>query len=91
MRLLIDIDLSSADVTMFDSYETVVLERLSTYGARIEMRVRSVDRQREVHLLFFPDADSLVQFRNDAVRQSVIDRWEKCGATSTSVEVDPLL
>lgn len=88
MHLLVDVDLSSADIAMFDSYEAVVLDRLSAYGARIEMRVRSVDRQREVHLLFFPDADSLVKFRNDAIRQSVIDRWEKSGATSTSVEVD---
>jgi hypothetical protein len=90
MRLIADIDLSEASIGIFEAYERTVLPRLSVYGGRLEMRVRSADQQREIHLLFFPDRESLVSYLDDPVRQSVMDQWDSCGATSSTVEVEAI-
>lgn len=90
MRVLADIDLSNADLEVFEAYEAAVLPRLEVYGGRLDLRIRSSDQQRELHLLYFPNADSLSRFRDDPIREGVMDQWKACGATSTTIEVETL-
>ncbi|MDB5460186.1 MAG: hypothetical protein JWO72_1927 [Caulobacteraceae bacterium] len=88
MRRLVTIDLAGADLAMFEAYEAKVLPLLEKYGARLEMRVRSVDGQCETHLLFFPDAQSVEGYRSDPNRVAVLTEWERSGAKSSIVEVE---
>jgi len=87
MLILAQIDLSNADLALFDEYESTVLALLEKYGARIEDRLRSADDRAEVHLLYFPNAGSLAAFRNDPIRASAQDIWERSGASSSLTEV----
>jgi hypothetical protein len=88
MHLLVDTDLLTASIETFEVYERIALSRLPIYGGKLEMRVRYTDQRRELHLLSFPDAESLTSYRNDPIRLSVIDQWNTCGATSTITEVE---
>lgn len=87
MLLLVTIDLSAADVALFDSYEARVLPLLATHGATLEARVRALDGQREIHLLHFPDAQAFAAYRADPQRESAQPLWAQCGARSEVVEV----
>lgn len=85
--MLAQIDLSCADLGLFEKYEAAVLAQLEKYGARLEERLRSTDGTAELHLLYFPDAESLTAFRGDPVRASAQEIWEQSGASSTLTEV----
>ena len=87
MFILSEIDLSAADIELFEAFEMAVLPRLAIYGARLESRLRSVDQTRELHILYFPDSDHLSQYINDPVRQEEMQRWKACGARSSTTEV----
>ena len=43
MRQLVTIDLTSADITLFEGYERKVIPLLGKYDGRLELCVRSVD------------------------------------------------
>ena len=88
MRMLVQFDLSEADLALFESYENQVLALLPHHGAKLETRVRSIDGRREVHLLHFPNARAREDFRNDPARLAIQDVWKRCGARSTSEEVN---
>lgn len=88
MLLLVRIDLSNADVPLFEKYEEKVLALLGDHGAKLKERLRSKDGLAETHLLEFPDTMALEGFRADPARQSVQDMWERCGASSVITEVD---
>ena len=88
MRLLVNIDLTGADLAMFEAYEAKVLPLLERHGGRLEMRVRSLDGSCETHLLFFPDDLSLEAYRSDPGRVSLLSEWEACGARSTRMAVE---
>jgi len=88
MLLLVQIDLSSADLPLFEAYEERVLALLSNYGAKLEERLRSSDGQREVHLIDFPSTEALDAFRNDQTRSAAQDMWKRCGASSVLMEVN---
>lgn len=90
MRRLVTIDLSDADVPVFDAYEATVLSLLDKHGGRLEMRVRSLDGCSETHLLFFPSAQAFENYRADPIRVAAQDDWQRCGAKSVVTEVDVL-
>lgn len=81
--ILARIDLSFADVALFEAYENQVLAQLAQHGARLIERLRSEDGTAEFHLLDFPDADALDAYRSDSVRLAAQPIWEACGATSS--------
>ena len=87
MLMLAQIDLSRANLALFEEYESTVLSLLQRYGARLEERLRSTDGTAELHLLYFPDAPSLAAFRSDPVRAAAQEIWEQSGASSTLTEV----
>jgi len=87
MRLLVTIDLTEADVKIFEAYEATVLPLLKKYGARLEMRVRALDGSCEIHLLCFPDADAHQNYLADPVRAAARHQWEQSGAKAAGMEV----
>ena len=88
MKIFVQIDLSEADITEFEDFETRVLALLPRHGGSLLARVRSKDGNREFHLLGFPDAVALAAFRSDPARLEFRSLWERCGATSTLLEVE---
>ncbi|MEO6339024.1 MAG: hypothetical protein ABIO39_03200 [Caulobacteraceae bacterium] len=82
------IDLTHADLNLFESYEATVLPLVARYGGRLEMRVRASDGSSETHLLYFPDGHSYEAYRSDPDRVAVLDQWERCGARASVVEVE---
>lgn len=87
MLILVQIDLSGADLALFESYEARALAVLGQHGGRIEERVRTVSSTTEVQLLYFPDEAALSAFRSDPSRAALRALWVDCGATSTISEV----
>lgn len=80
---LVTIDLAQADLDVFDRYEAAVLALLPKHRGRLEIRVRTLDRQTETHLLYFPDDQAFDSFRSDPARLALADEWKRCGAAST--------
>jgi len=87
MLILVQIDLSSADLASFDRYKKAVLALLAGHGASLIARVRATDGRSETHLLQFPDAAALDAFKADPARTALQGLWTACGASSTVTEV----
>ncbi|HEY2534097.1 MAG TPA: hypothetical protein VGJ20_40275 [Xanthobacteraceae bacterium] len=87
MLRLVTIDLASADLPVFESFEAKVLQLVSKYGGRLEMRVRALDNSSETHLLYFPNAQNYDSYRSDPARLAALVEWERSGAKSTTIEV----
>ncbi len=87
MRILVRIDLSRADLRLFEAYEEEVLALLSRHGAALEARVRTLNEREEVHLLHFPGGDELEAFLRDPVRLAAQEKWMACGAKLISEQV----
>ena len=87
MFILVQIDISKADLALLDAYEAQVLPLLAPHGAQLIERLRTVDGNSETHLLHFPDADALDAFRADPARMALQHMWLRCGASSTLTEV----
>lgn len=87
MLLLVTINLSKADIVLFESYEKTVLSLLPKYGAKLESQLRATDNSREVHLLSFPDIKSHQAYLEDGDRLRARSIWDKCGAEASSIEV----
>ncbi|WP_375779432.1 hypothetical protein ACE103_11085 [Bradyrhizobium sp. ma5] len=87
MLILVQIDLSGADIALFESYEARALALLSKYGGRLEERVRAVSSTAEMQLLYFPDERALSAFRLDPSRAALREDWVRCGASSQLSEV----
>ena len=88
MRRLVTIDLTHADLSLFESYEAKVLPLVERYGGRLEMRLRAVDGASETHLLYFPDGQSYEAYRSDPDRVAILGEWERCGARASVIEVE---
>ena len=82
MLRLVTIDLSQANLDVFERYETGVLALLPKHRGRLELRVRALDGQTETHLLYFPDEQSFNAFYSDPARLALADEWNRCGARS---------
>jgi hypothetical protein len=88
MLLLVEIDLTAADLELFEEYEACVLALLAGYGASVEARLRSVDQSSEIHLLQFPSEEMLDAFRCDPARVAARDLWARCGAKASTRKVE---
>ena len=87
MLIFVEIDLTAADLPLFEAYEAQVLRLLGKYDATLEARHRALDDSREFHLLRFPDAAAREAFRADPARLAAQEMWVKCGASAVSREV----
>lgn len=88
MRRLVMIDLTNADMAIFEAYEAKVIPRLEEYGGSLETRVRSLDETLETHLLYFPNPQSFNDYLSDPVRLALASEWAQCGASSQIIEVE---
>ena len=84
MLRLVTIDLSYADLEMFERYESEVLRIVPKYGGRLEMRVRALDERKETHLLYFPDETAFERCRSDPARLALSSLWEQSRARSVA-------
>lgn len=91
MLILVQIDLSSANIRLFDDYETRVLALLEKHHGKLLERLRSTNGQCEFHLLHFPSADALNAFRADPAREALQELWGQSGASSQLNEVERLI
>jgi hypothetical protein len=80
---LVTIDLSQADLDVFERYEASVLALLPKHRGRLELRVRALDGQTETHLLYFQDEQAFDAFLSDPARLVLADEWKRSGARST--------
>lgn len=90
MLILVQIDISKADLALFDAYEAQALGLLRQHSGQLVERVRSTDGTSEVHLLDFPHADAFNAFRADPMRTALQELWSRCGASSKVTEVQRL-
>jgi hypothetical protein len=68
VQFLLEIDLSGADIELFDRYEDVALRLFAEHGGVVLARVRDVGELREWHLLGVPNRASWEAFRSDPRR-----------------------
>lgn len=87
MLILVEIDLSDADVALFETYEDKALALLERYNASLQMRVRSVDQLTETHVLYFDNRECFEAFLADPSRAAMKTQWEACKAISKVSEV----
>ena len=87
MHKLIVVDLTAADIGLYESYERKVIPLLNKYGGRMESGVRSVDGMTETHILYFPDVKSFEAFLSDPVRTQLQGEWQLTGAMTTITNV----
>jgi uncharacterized protein (DUF1330 family) len=86
----VTIDLTGADLGVFEAYESKVLALLEKHGGKLEMRVRALDGSCETHLLHFPSAQAFETYLSDPARLAIRGEWERSGARSTAIEVNRL-
>jgi hypothetical protein len=90
MRLLVQIDLSDADLARFEAYEAVMLALLPEHGGVLELRVRGTERPTETHVLAFPSQAHFDAFVADPRRIALAQDWADCGARADRWEVAPV-
>lgn len=90
MLLHIQIDLTAADIALFEAYEAAVLPLLADYGAALKLRLRAPDGRGEIHLIAFPDEAALAAYRADPARIAAQPLWDRSGAAATMMEVVPV-
>jgi hypothetical protein len=88
MLRLVTIDLSQADIGLFEAFEGAVLPLVAEHGGEVVKRLRALDGRSETHLLHFPDAAAFEAYRSDPRRLGVLGDWEASGAKSTVIEVE---
>jgi hypothetical protein len=86
--LLVQIVRIPADgIDAFQLFESRVLPLLAAHGGMLERRMRSADGQIEIHVISFPSAAALDQYRNDPERVRHLPLLEQSGAVAQLVEV----
>lgn len=80
MRLRLQIDLTDADLVLFEQYEDAVLALLPAHGAVLELRERAPDGLGETHLIRFPDQAAFDAFIADPRRLAFAQFWSASGA-----------
>ncbi len=88
MKLLIQIDLSSADLDRFEAYERAVLALLSDHGGVLELRVRGTDEATETHVIAFASEAGFDDFVHDPRRIALAQAWVDCGAKAQRWRVE---
>lgn len=87
MLILVQLDISEAEMALFDDYEAQLTSLLGRHGGKLLERLRSTNEKSEVHLLYFPDAEALDAFRAVLARAALQELWLKCGSSSSLTEV----
>ena len=82
IRVVVQIDLSAADLDSFEAYESEVLELLEDHGARLHVRLRGRDRPAEIHILSFPSRESRQNYLADPRREMLQPLFKQSGAKS---------
>ena len=90
MQKLVVLDLTLADIALFEAYERKIMPLLSKYGARLEQAIRSIDGMTETHLLYFPENVSFEKFLSDPSRAALKDEWKLTGVTTTITDVEQI-
>lgn len=90
VRKLVVLDLTCADVELFESYERRVLPLLGKHQGKLELSIRAVDSSTETHVLYFQDANCFDSFLADPGRIELKDMWLRTGVTSTISDVEPV-
>lgn len=80
MKLVVQFDLTGADLRAFDIYEKAVLGFLGDHGGVLEQRLRAVDGACETHILSFPDRDAYAAYIADPRRAARAPILAACGA-----------
>jgi len=88
MRKLVVLDLSSANIDLFESYERKVIPLLSKYEGKLELSVRSVDGTTETHVLYFSDNLRFEGFLSDPSRVALKDNWARSVVVSAISDVE---
>lgn len=87
IRLVVQIDLTDANVPAFEAYERIVLDLMPDHGGKLEQRLRGVGRPVETHVLSFPSQDAFDAYLNDPRRTRHAEAWRSCGARADRWEV----
>lgn len=90
MHHLVVINLTQADLEMFEAYEAAVLPLVAKHGGGLEFRVRARDGSSETHLLYFPGEQAFEAYLTDPARVAAQDAWARCGAKSSVTLVAPV-
>lgn len=86
MKLVVQFDLSHADLRAFDIYEKAVLGFLHDHGGVLEQRLRAVDGCCETHILSFPDRSAYDAYIADPRRAARAPVLAACGAKARAWE-----
>ena len=74
-------------IEAFAAYEDAVLPLVADHGGRIERRLRSRDHADEVHLIWFPTAESFRSYRDDPRRTAFQHLLSESGASIELMEL----
>jgi len=88
MKLLIQIDLSDADLDKFEAYERAVLALLPDHGGVLELRMRGTDQPVETHVIAFASETGFDDFVHDPRRIALAQAWVDCGAKADRWRVE---
>lgn len=80
LKIVVLIDLSAADLDLFEAYEAAVLPLVPEHGGSLDARVRSLDGTFEFHLLSFPSPGAFDRFRADPRRERLESERSRCMA-----------
>jgi uncharacterized protein (DUF1330 family) len=76
LYVVVSIDLSRADLTAFELYESAVLPLIAEHGGAVLHRLRRQDQLGEVHLIAFPGDDEYGNFSRDPRRLAQASLFE---------------
>ena len=68
MKLIVQFDLTNADLAAFETYEAAVLPLLAEHGGVLEQRLRAVDDAGETHVISFPSREAFEAYVADPRR-----------------------
>lgn len=90
VELMVEIDLTDADIECFERYEDLVLAVLELHGGEVLARVRDLPERREWHLLRFPTRTAWDAFRSDPQRLDHAWLLKRAHVTMQRYEVWPV-
>jgi hypothetical protein len=87
MLLVQIVRVPAAGLEAFQRFELRVLPLMARYGGRLERRLRDASGETEIHIISFPSADALEQYRDSPERAEHLPLLVESGATSELIEV----
>jgi hypothetical protein len=87
MKLVVQIDLTFADLAAFERYEAAVLPLLADHGGVLEQRLRAVDGSSETHVIGFVSPEGFEAYLADPRRTVHAQAFALSGAKAIRWEV----